>query len=111
MVIQDYLANLPASHTYKEMFEALWPGQDITKGFMLQVTENAPDPRTIKTHIPLSLLLPTLLDTCKVVCVARNPKDTVVSYFKHWRWMKDSQRSLESYVQYFVEDELAYGPY
>ncbi|KAG0721093.1 Cytosolic sulfotransferase 17 [Chionoecetes opilio] len=66
MVIQDYLANLPASHTYKEMFEALWPDQDITKGFMLQVTENAPDPRTIKTHIPLSLLLPTLLDTCKL---------------------------------------------
>jgi hypothetical protein len=33
-----------------------------------------PSPRVIKTHLPFSMLPPTLLDTCKVVYVARNSK-------------------------------------
>lgn len=33
-----------------------------------------PSPRFIKSHLPLSCLPPNLLDECKVVYVARNPK-------------------------------------
>lgn len=37
-------------------------------------------PRVFKTHLPLSMLPPKLLDTCRVVVVARNPNDSVVSW-------------------------------
>ncbi|CAB3235052.1 unnamed protein product [Arctia plantaginis] len=40
-----------------------------------------PSPRFLKTHMPLSLLPPKLLDTAKVVYVARDPRDVSVSNF------------------------------
>ncbi|VVC86577.1 unnamed protein product [Leptidea sinapis] len=43
--------------------------------------EEAPSPRFIKTHLPLSLLPPNLLDIAKVLYVARDPRDTMVSYY------------------------------
>ena len=39
-------------------------------------------PRIIKSHLTFEMLPPKLLDTCKVVYVCRNPKDTVVSFYK-----------------------------
>ena len=39
--------------------------------------------RVIKTHLTLDFLPSNLLDTCKVVYVARNPKDVAVSYYHH----------------------------
>ena len=44
-----------------------------------------PSPRFVKSHLPMSLNNPRLLDTCKVVYVARNPKDACVSYYNHNR--------------------------
>ncbi|KAJ8722506.1 hypothetical protein PYW07_003686 [Mythimna separata] len=43
----------------------------------------APSPRFIKTHLPMSLLPPKILDTAKVVYVARDPRDVAVSCFHH----------------------------
>ncbi|CAG9783944.1 unnamed protein product [Diatraea saccharalis] len=45
-------------------------------------------PRFIKSHLPLSLLPPTLLDTCKVVHIARDPRDIAVSYYHHDKRLK-----------------------
>ena len=41
--------------------------------------------RVIKTHLPLDMLPPNLLDICKVVFVARNPMDCCVSFYHHER--------------------------
>ncbi|CAB3228658.1 unnamed protein product [Arctia plantaginis] len=38
-------------------------------------------PRFIKTHLPMSLLNPKLLDTAKVVYIARDPRDVAVSSY------------------------------
>ena len=46
---------------------------------------NRPSPRFVKSHLPFSLLNPRLLDVCKVVYVARNPKDVCVSFYHHMR--------------------------
>ena len=43
--------------------------------------------RFVKSHLPLSMNNPRLLDTCKVVYVARNPKDVCVSFYNHNRLM------------------------
>ncbi|CAH2037105.1 unnamed protein product, partial [Iphiclides podalirius] len=43
-----------------------------------------PSPRYIKSHVPLSLLPPKLLDVAKVFYIARDPRDVAVSYhFMH----------------------------
>ncbi|XP_042856927.1 sulfotransferase 1C4-like [Penaeus japonicus] len=96
-----------------EMVRDILPDPDPDKGIALQLTANLPDPRTIKTHLPLSLMTPDLLDTAKVIYVARNPKDVVLSFLHHCRLMKsvDYVGSLEQYVDYFVQDQLIYGPY
>uniref|UniRef100_A0A2A4KBP1 Sulfotransferase domain-containing protein n=1 Tax=Heliothis virescens TaxID=7102 RepID=A0A2A4KBP1_HELVI len=39
--------------------------------------------RFIKTHLPMSLLPPNILDTAKVVYVARDPRDVAVSCYHH----------------------------
>lgn len=46
-----------------------------------QVLESTPSPRFMKTHLPFSLLPPALLDTCKAVYVARDPRDVAVSFY------------------------------
>nr|XP_045610486.1 sulfotransferase 1C4-like [Procambarus clarkii]XP_045610568.1 sulfotransferase 1C4-like [Procambarus clarkii] len=96
-----------------EAFKVKCPGKDPKDGIMLQLAEVIPDPRTIKTHLPFSLLTPDLLDTAKVVYVARSPKDVVVSYLHHCRLflLQDFTGSLDQFVQYFLDDNLAYGPY
>lgn len=43
--------------------------------------DEAPSPRFIKTHLPISLLPPSLLSTAKVIYVARDPRDVAVSYY------------------------------
>ena len=43
--------------------------------------ENAQSPRMIKTHLPISMLPPNLLNISKVVVVARNVMDVCVSFF------------------------------
>ncbi|MCL4145461.1 UNVERIFIED_CONTAM: hypothetical protein GTU68_024105 [Idotea baltica] len=79
----------------------------------LQFTEACRDPRTIKTHLPFSLLAKDLLDTCKVVYVIRNLKDVVTSYHHHSRLLKQHGfvGTLDSFVDHFVNDKLLYGPF
>ncbi|KAG0713789.1 Estrogen sulfotransferase [Chionoecetes opilio] len=47
-------------------FQRLCPGADPKDGMYLQISEATPDPRTIKTHLPFSLLHHSMLDTAKV---------------------------------------------
>ncbi|KAG7153425.1 Sulfotransferase 1C4-like 7 [Homarus americanus] len=83
------------------------------EGINHQLAVATPDPRTIKTHIPLSLLHPTLLNTCKVVYVARNPLDVVVSLLHHFRLIKtfNFRGSLDNIIDFFVSDKLRYLPF
>lgn len=97
-----------------ESFKELCIGKNPDDGVNLQLAEAVPDPRTIKTHLPFSLMPPSLLDTAKVVYVARNPKDVVISFHHHTRIAASSfgyAGSFEDFVQYFLDDDLPYGPY
>ena len=47
-------------------YRTLFHDGDPTKNLFYQLADGAKSPRTIKTHLPFSLLPPTLLDTCKV---------------------------------------------
>ncbi|KAK4023113.1 hypothetical protein OUZ56_008544 [Daphnia magna] len=86
---------------------------ELNKMVPVKAIETMPSPRLIKTHLPLYLLHPKLLDTSKVVYVVRNPKDVIVSYFYHHRLIKFQNYSgtLEDFAQYFMDDEVFYAPF
>ncbi|CAF4845168.1 unnamed protein product [Pieris macdunnoughi] len=61
--------------------------------------DEAPSPRLIKTHLPLSLLPPDLLKA-RVIYVARDPRDVVVSnYYLHKMITKSLMKG--SFIQFW----------
>ncbi|XP_066979277.1 sulfotransferase 1A1-like [Macrobrachium rosenbergii] len=105
----------PGSSAYPiyEMFLEMCPGKNPNDGINVQLAEYIPDPRTIKSHLPFSLMPPSMLDTAKVVYVARNPKDVIVSYHHFYKLMEETEfvGQLEDFLDLFVNDDLIYGPY
>ncbi|RXG54052.1 Sulfotransferase 1A4, partial [Armadillidium vulgare] len=77
----------PGYDIYDE-FHSTNPSRNPEDGIFLQMTELCEEPRVIKSHLPLSLLPPSLLDICKVIYVARNPKDVIMSFHHHSRLIK-----------------------
>lgn len=63
--------------------------------------------RFIKTHLPIKLLPHNLLSSgAKIVYVARNPKDMLVSYY-HYSKTKlfyDFKGDFDTFLQYFLDD-------
>ncbi|XP_072943670.1 sulfotransferase 1C4-like [Epargyreus clarus] len=72
-----------------------------------------PSPRFIKTHIPLSLLPPSLLDSAKVVHVARDPRDVAVSIYHLCRLLRTigAAKDFKTHWNYFINDLIYWGPY
>lgn len=68
-------------------------------------------PRFIKTGLPLSLLPPNLLQTgCKIIYIARNPKDVAVSYYHFSRYLKivDYPGDFLTFWNLFKSNQCAY---
>lgn len=79
----------------------------------LENTIAAPSPRFIMTHIPAPLL-PKALWTVrpKIVYVARNPKDVVVSQYYFFTNLRGWHgRGFDEFVELFVNDTLPFAPF
>lgn len=79
----------------------------------LKAIDHMSSPRVIKSHLPFYLLNPDILDKSKVVYVARNPKDVIVSYYHYHRLLEFHKFSgdLETFAEYFIRDELYCSPF
>ena len=92
-----------------------------SKGFAMntsiETAENMQSPRVIKSHLPFEMLPPNLLDTCKVIFVSRNPKDTCVSYYHHAKKVEESTENGEffgtfsDFAETFLDGTCTYGSY
>lgn len=68
---------------------------------------NIPSKRFIKTHLPFSLMPPSVMnERAKIVYVARNPKDVVVSYYHLSRLYRTTGyvNDFERFWSYFEHD-------
>ncbi|KAL4714558.1 hypothetical protein ACJJTC_006604 [Scirpophaga incertulas] len=78
----------------------------------VEKVKNISSRRFIKTHVPLSLLPPQLLDTCKVVYVARDPRDVAISYFHHCKLTNTTRFTgdLKEFWNYFINNLVFAAP-
>jgi Sulfotransferase domain len=83
-----------------------FPGDSIDRIEQLQ------RPRHIKSHLTKSLL-PDQLWTVKpkIVYVARNPKDVVISFFHHYRNIVGYRGTKEDFIEAFLNDNIIYSPF
>ncbi|XP_050437126.1 luciferin sulfotransferase-like isoform X2 [Adelges cooleyi] len=71
-------------------------------------------PRYIKTHLPYKLLPTKLKDQstkAKIVYVARNAKDTCLSYFHHCRLLEGYKGNFDDFCKLFTSDSLCFSPF
>ena len=88
-------------------------GSDLQKAEeMFKKFDELPSPRNIKTHFPLELLPPKLLDTCKVIFVNRNVKDACVSMYHHICLLEEKFKfdsEFEEYAEEIYPNGLCYN--
>ncbi|GAU92611.1 hypothetical protein RvY_04667 [Ramazzottius varieornatus] len=100
------------------LLEDKWPylesGKRNQTGRHLDSALTMPRPRTLKTHLPWQAL-PESAHSAKtrVIYVARNPKDTLVSmyFFVKAHRVLDFRGDLDDFVKLFVKDDCVYCPY
>ncbi|KPJ21606.1 Sulfotransferase 1C4 [Papilio machaon] len=81
--------------------------------FKLEKVNYMSSPRFIKSHLPLSMLPASLIDTCKVVYVARDPRDVAVSFYHHSELMKMLKEGsdFKTYWNLFIKDLISWTPF
>ncbi|XP_017774557.1 PREDICTED: sulfotransferase family cytosolic 1B member 1-like [Nicrophorus vespilloides] len=112
---------LPTRFPYLEFF-CLYDFRRYPKDFKpyppmtdsLDLVRKAKRPRFIKTHLPWDLLpkdIRNFKKKPKIIHIARNPKDTCVSYFHHCKLNEGFTGSFDDFWQLFVTGKLHYTPF
>ncbi|PNF21435.1 Sulfotransferase family cytosolic 1B member 1 [Cryptotermes secundus] len=71
-------------------------------------------PRYIKTHLPWELLPKQIREGTKkpkIIYVARNAKDTCVSYYHHCKILEGYSGSFDNYCKLFLGGSLCFAPF
>ncbi|NXP75377.1 ST1C1 Sulfotransferase, partial [Ramphastos sulfuratus] len=78
----------------------------------LELAEAMPSPRTMKTHLPVQLVPASFWEqNCKVIYVARNAKDNLVSYYHFHRMYKGLPEpgTWEEFMEKFMNGKVLWG--
>jgi len=77
----------------------------------IEYTRTLSGRRVIKCHLPMDFLPHDVVQKCKIVYVARNPKDCAVSYFHHCKLLQGWVADIDEFLKQFEEDLMLYGSY
>ncbi|KAK8405093.1 hypothetical protein O3P69_001583 [Scylla paramamosain] len=96
-----------------ERFKEIHPGKEMDNGVMADILEALGGPRVIKNHFPFPLLPRDILDTIKVVYVARNPKDMTTSFWNFYSStnVHEFRGDIDSFARLIMNDGMIYCPY
>ncbi|KAL7640195.1 UNVERIFIED_CONTAM: hypothetical protein RMT77_009609 [Armadillidium vulgare] len=86
-------------------FKKLCPGKDYNEGLLIHTAAALPDPRLLKGQMPLSFWPPNILDKAKVIYLARDPRDVVVSCYHFFQTseLTKATSTLDEYVDDFMD--------
>ena len=79
------------------------------ENFGEQFFENMEGRRVIKCHIPFDFLPDNILERCKVIYMARNPKDTAVSFYHHLKRKGHLTGEFCNFAQLFKDELLQHS--
>ncbi|XP_034178892.1 sulfotransferase 2 [Osmia lignaria lignaria] len=95
---------LMVSGDYVEWFAKL--------GDSVENVKKMPRTRYLKSHLPLDLLPQQIHEKKpKIIYVARNPKDTCVSFYHYCRKFHNMKGSFEEFAELFLDDSTPMGPF
>ncbi|TFK09347.1 tryptophan 5-hydroxylase 1 [Platysternon megacephalum] len=92
--------------------EWVLPGPFSSDTNGLELAEAMPSPRTLKTHLPVQLVPPSFWEQeCKIIYVARNAKDNLVSYYHFHRMNKNMPEpgTWEEFLEKFMAGQVLWG--
>uniref|UniRef100_A0A2A4KA40 Sulfotransferase domain-containing protein n=1 Tax=Heliothis virescens TaxID=7102 RepID=A0A2A4KA40_HELVI len=111
---EKYIKNLEATQPDfdKEKFLELFNVLKTPVTTMLAAVPPT-ETRFIKTHLPMSLLPPNILDTAKVVYVARDPRDVAVSCYHHAKLFRILSKlgSVKEFWNVFLKNLYTLTPF
>ncbi|KAL7640192.1 UNVERIFIED_CONTAM: hypothetical protein RMT77_009606 [Armadillidium vulgare] len=87
-------------------FKKLCPGKDYNEGLHIHTAAALPDPRLLKGHLLLPFWPPNILDKAKVIYLARDPRDVVVSFYHFSKFSKTKKTTatLDEFVDDFMDN-------
>ncbi|XP_052769905.1 alcohol sulfotransferase-like [Mya arenaria] len=95
-----------------EMAEALDKVGNMMEASSIEKMDELASPRILNSHLQWQLLPKYISENkIKVVIVIRNPKDCAVSYYYHFKGMKDFayDGQFKYFLEWFLEGKLPYG--
>ena len=79
------------------------------ENFREQFFENMEGRRVIKCHLPFALLPDNILERCKIIYMARNPKDTAVSFYHQLMRKGYFKGEFSDFAKIFQAELLQYS--
>ncbi|RXG52638.1 hypothetical protein Avbf_14828 [Armadillidium vulgare] len=98
--------NLTPEGDLVKKFKKLCPGKDNNEGLHIHTAAALPDPRLLKGHLLLPFWPPNILDKAKVIYLARDPRDVVVSFYHFSKFSKTKKTTatLDEFVDDFMDN-------
>ncbi|XP_011883394.1 PREDICTED: sulfotransferase 4A1-like [Vollenhovia emeryi] len=103
------LATVLHDHANRDLPDKVHTEQ-YNQNYSVEFVQSQSSPRFIKSHLPLELLPNVVNSTCKIIYIARNPRDVVNSWYTFQKSIC-YQGSLAQFCGDFINNQTISSPY